>query len=409
MARIKAFLKDNRQELWVYALLWGLLFMAPVVAHYVSTDHNGSQQLEWADVLHVWRHYAIFFAVFLVHNFLLAPLLVERQRRWLYFSTTAMLLAAFTVVQCSQHPDLAHHDNPAMDMREHHGMPPRGDGPDAAFRPDSMHRPGDLHQPDGMGPRPDRMPHPGGGGEAEFRPDGDRPPFIFAQHDVVAVIVLILMLGMNVGVKLYFRQQRDRRRMESLEKQSLEQQLQYLRYQVNPHFLMNTLNNIHALVDIDGERAKESIIELSKIMRFVLYDGAKTTVALSRELAFVEDYIRLMRMRLTDRVSVSVSLPAQVPDAQVPPLLLITFVENAFKHGVSYRQESFIDISATVSDGSLRFSCRNSKIPQADDQHGGVGLKNARQRLDLIYGQRYRLDINDQPSEYNILLEIPLS
>ena len=240
------------------------------------------------------------------------------------------------------------------------------------------------------------------------RPGDNRPPVQLELSDVLATIILILLLGMNLGVKLYFRQRSDRQRLVALEKQQLEQQLEYLRYQVNPHFLMNTLNNIHALVDIDAERAKDSIVVLSKMLRFVLYEGAKPTVPLGRELAFTQDYIQLMRMRLTDHVKVSVSMPERVPDSQIPPLVLITFVENAFKHGVSYRQESFINIELRIQDGQLFFTCSNSKIPQSEDQHGGMGLQNVQQRLSLIYGSSYTLRIDDQPAAYNIQLVIPL-
>ncbi len=401
-------LKHNRQELFVYLLIWGILFLLPIVGRYVSVGQHADMLFQWADVFFVWRQFALFLVVFLVHNFLLAPLLVERQRRWLYFSLAAMLVAAFVVVQCSSRPSPQHPDGEGRD-----GHRPRMERIDDRQRPGDMPPPEWGDAPDGQQdlgavdapsmPMPDHKPGMGPRHEAE------RPPFVLGQLDVVTTIMLILMLGMNLGVKLYFRQRDDRQRMAQLEKQSLEQQLQYLRYQINPHFLMNTLNNIHALVDIDAERAKESIVGLSKIMRFVLYDGARQTVPLGRELAFTQDYIELMRLRLTDRVKVCVSMPERVPDGQLPPLVLITFVENAFKHGVSYRQDSFIDIAVQVSDGQLHFACRNSKAPRAEgQQQGGVGLRNARQRLDLIYGQRYTLRIDDQPDTYNIQLAIPL-
>ena len=240
---------------------------------------------------------------------------------------------------------------------------------------------------------------------------------MFGQHDLISLVILILMMGMNVGIKLYFRQRGDRKKMELLEKQNLEQQLEYLRYQINPHFFMNTLNNIHALVDIDPEKAKQTILELSKMMRFVLYEGNKQGVPLDREMAFLQNYITLMRLRYTDKVRISVDVPASLPSREVPPLMFITFVENAFKHGVSYRQASFIEITLTVSapqhdtssaPGTLTFVCRNSRIPKEEDKHGGVGLKNVRQRLDLIYGECYSLDINDEPDTYTVTLTIPL-
>ena len=383
----------NKQELAVYALLWGLLFLAPVMGLYVGVDREGNRTFEWNSVFFVWRQFGLFFVVFLVHNFLLAPLLLERQRRWLYFSLVTLLLAAFVLMQCAGRPKLG--QRPDMEMADGHRHPMGDDVPPPRWD-DEWDSEWDDEPP--QKPRPDMEP----------RHDDVRPPIIVGQHDIVAVIVLILMLGMNVGVKLYFRQRKDRQKLAELEKQSLEQQLEYLKYQINPHFLMNTLNNIHALVDINAEQAKESIVELSKMMRFVLYEGSKQTVPLSRELAFTQDYIGLMRMRVTDKVSVSVEMPERVSDSQIPPLMLITFVENAFKHGVSYRQESFINIAVRIDDGRLRFTCSNSKVPRDEDQHGGVGLQNVKRRLELIYGKNYVLNIDEQPTTYNIELVIPL-
>ena len=228
------------------------------------------------------------------------------------------------------------------------------------------------------------------------------------QHDVVALIILVLMLGMNLGVKLYFKQRSDQKHLAQLERQNLEQQLEYLKYQINPHFFMNTLNNIHALVDIDPEKAKSTILELSKMMRFMLYEGSKSVVPLEREMTFLQNYITLMKLRYTDKVRISVDVPASLPNKDVPPLMFITFVENAFKHGVSYRQESFIDIAMAIASDRLTFTCVNSRIPKEEDKHGGVGLQNVKQRLDLIYGQNYQLDIRDEQTSYTVKLTLPL-
>ena len=216
------------------------------------------------------------------------------------------------------------------------------------------------------------------------------------------------MMGMNIGIKLYFKQRGDRKRLEQLEKENLEQQLEYLKYQINPHFLMNTLNNIHALVDIDPEKSKETILELSKMMRFVLYEGNKQVVPLDREIAFLQNYIQLMKLRYTDKVKITVDVPKSLPNKEVPPLMFITFVENAFKHGVSYRQASFIDIAISIGEDKLVFDCRNSRIPKEDDKHGGVGLTNVKKRLELIYGNRYTLDIKDEQDTYTVKLSLPL-
>ena len=144
-------------------------------------------------------------------------------------------------------------------------------------------------------------------------------------------------------------------------------------------------------------------------MRYVLYEGAKNMVPLNREIDFLENYIELMRIRVADHVKISLELPERMPDCELPPLLFITFVENAFKHGVSYRQASFIDISIDAVDGRLVFKCRNSKLPQSEDVHGGVGLQNVRQRLELIYPGRHTLEMHDGEDVYEVELTLPLS
>jgi len=418
-------LKQNkRQETLIYLVLWGLLFIAPVMNLYIRTAGNSELTFDWNEVLILWRGYGVFFAIFLIHNHLLAPMLVYRQRRTLYVSVVGILIALFIVWQCNSGPDKG--PRPWMKERSE-----RFEGKADRFddRRPPMDRDADDRRPPmdmGADDRPpmndmgDRRPpewDEGGPGDKPFAkpplpPNGKpdkRPPLMYDQHDIIALIILILMLGANLGIKLYFKQRRDQKQMAELERQNLEQQLEYLKYQINPHFLMNTLNNIHALVDIDPERSKQTIVELSKLLRFMLYEGSKPTVPLGHELAFLEDYIALMRLRYTDKVAINFHKPAELPDVQVPPLLFITFVENAFKHGVSYRQESFIDILIEVREISeLVFTCRNSRIPEADDKHGGVGLQNVKQRLELIYGKNFTLDIQDKPDEYNIRLSIPL-
>jgi LytS/YehU family sensor histidine kinase len=197
--------------------------------------------------------------------------------------------------------------------------------------------------------------------------------------------------------------------LEKLEKENLEQQLEYLRYQINPHFFMNTLNNIHALIDIDPEKAQETVLELSKMMRYVLYEGDRQVVPLTKEMAFVHTYVKLMQLRYTDKVRITLDLPTEVPDRTIPPLVLISFIENAFKHGVSYQHESFIEVKMTVEGESLRFECRNSKADVPNEEKGGVGLANVRKRLDLLYNHGYTLRIHDDADVYTVELNIPLS
>ena len=387
----------NRQwhETVVYVILWAILFAIPVAV--IQFHHkNDSGGYPWHELFELWSQFAVFLVVFLLHNYLLAPLIVFKRRPKAYILCITLLLACFVTVQCMHRPDHGgpgHKEGGRMEGR-HRPLPPEermtGEEGMARFEGNGFRQP----------PKDMR-------GQ---RPDGPHGPAIVGQHDIIAAIILILMLGMNLGVKFYFRQRDNEQRMATLERQNLQQQLEFLRYQINPHFLMNTLNNIHALVDIDPEEAKQTIVGFSKILRFVLYDGSKQLVSLDRELAFLSNYIELMGMRLSEQVDLVIDLPTTTPDAHVPPLLFITYVENAFKHGVSYQQHSFIDIHISIEGNTLRFVCKNSRVPAANASNtGGVGLKNARRRLNLIYGEDYRLDINEGEDAYCVTLRIPLN
>ena len=392
-----SFKKEHRQETIIYLVLWALLFMAPVMSLAVRSANTGID-FDWSEIFTVWKQYALYFLVFLIHNHLMAPMLIYRQQRWRYLALSAAIIVIFQVYQCNHRPDFRQHRarRAIIEQIDHQRPPMPPEHREGDFEP----RPDDH---EGFEPRPDSPRRDG-----LRRERRQHPPLIFGQHDLVSIIILVLMLGMNLGVKLYFKQRSDQKHLAQLERQNLEQQLEYLKYQINPHFFMNTLNNIHALVDIDPEKAKSTILELSKMMRFMLYEGNKSVVPLEREISFLQNYITLMKLRYTDKVRISVDIPASLPNKEVPPLMFITFVENAFKHGVSYRQESFIDIAMGIDSDRLTFTCVNSRIPKEEDKHGGVGLANVRQRLDLIYGQNYQLDIRDEQASYTVKLTLPL-
>ena len=372
---------QSRQENLIYLVMWGMLFVAPFLSLYVGMLSGNREEFLLSDILMAWGKFALFLLIFLVHNFLLAPLLVYQHRRTLYFSITAALVAAFTVYQCTTKPDLPHR------------------GPHQ-----ERHHPSRFHS------SPSEEPE-----EGHMR--DHRPPVIICEHDIVAVVILILMLGMNIGVKGFYRSRKDQQKLVELEKESLVQQLEYLKYQLNPHFLMNTLNNIHALIDIEPPKAQEAIIQLSKILRYVLYESNHERVFISKEIEFMENYVRLMRMRYGDRLTFTVSEPDDGTGVLIPPMLFIAFVENAFKHGVRYQSPSFIRIEGKRYKGRrgeerLRWTCSNSKHPKPDaaavPRQGGVGLANVRKRLGLIFGSDYSLDVNDGETTFDVTLDIPL-
>lgn len=399
--------EQRRYENLTYLALWGMLFAVPVLSLYIRTVNDANYAFNWDELFMIWRQFAIFLLIFLIHNFFLAPLLVYKHKRALYLCSVAVITGLFIVFQCSHRPQGGNRpapmNYPSMEASQN---PPFGDDFGRPPHEGEMEKgPRSLHGELGNKPMP---PHGERFGGPEDRM-GPKPPAFMGEHDIVALIILLLMLGMNLGVKYYFKSRHDAKQLMVLEKENLEQQLEYLKYQINPHFFMNTLNNIHALVDIDPEQAKDTILELSKMMRFVLYEGDKKGVPLSREFEFIRHYVTLMRMRYTDKVEVKVDLPTETPDYELPPLMLITFIENAFKHGISYQRDSFIHVKAAVKGSSLYFECHNSKADKPNEERGGVGLTNVKQRLNLIYGENYTLNIQDEPDTYNVELVIPLA
>lgn len=403
---------NYRKEHIIYTSIWLLLYLSPLASLYMRMSSNPNITFSWHEILNAWEFNTVWLVLMLIHNFLLLPILILKRRTWKY-----LMLASALLISCTFASYLIRPAGPRC-----YDMDKRMEMSDCNYyicgESDSCHAPG-LCQKMEHDPKEDMCRKPIHGGKPfprpRYNPDELRPispvPML-GPGEAVAFFGGLLLMGMNLGVKLYFKTQEDREQQERLEKQDLERQLEYLRYQVNPHFFMNTLNNIHALVDINPERAKTTIVELSKMMRYILYEGDKKYIPVQREALFLNNYIELMRLRYSSRVSISLDMPEMMPDVMLPPLLLIIFVENAFKHGVSYAAPSFIDIKVEVTQDKLKFRCRNSRQEQKPDEKkkkGGVGLANARRRLDLLFPNQYSLEIKENDKEYDVQLEIPLS
>ncbi len=169
-------------------------------------------------------------------------------------------------------------------------------------------------------------------------------------------------------------------------------ELYNLRSQINPHFLLNTLNNIYALTAINQERAQDAIQQLSKMLRHVLYDNQESSVALSDELQFLENYISLMKIRLSANVEVTFAHNVEMPGLRIAPLIFISLVENAFKHGISPTEQSFVHIEINATDHDINCRIENSNHPKSNqDRSGhGIGLNQVQRRLDLAYPNHYK-------------------
>lgn len=265
--------------------------------------------------------------------------------------------------------------------------------------------------PDMNVPRRGYMFHPrmGGGGFDIFRPV---PPF---RHNLPLFIMgkilpLMLMIGMAIAIKAIYRLNKAEREVKELERSRTEAELKNLRNQLNPHFLFNTLNNIYALIDISPDKARLSILQLSDMMRHVLYNDKSRYIQLSKELRFIEDYVSLMKLRMNDNLEITVDLPKDSEGVMVAPLMFISLVENAFKHGVSTTKPSFLTIDIKLNEQGIICKVENSYFPKGkeDNSGSGIGISNLRKRLDLIYGSDYVYNTEHDDKKYVAILILPV-
>ena len=222
-------------------------------------------------------------------------------------------------------------------------------------------------------------------------------------------ITSFLVSGFAVGIRYAESAVRKEEEIKELEREKLNSELALLKNQVSPHFLFNTLNNIYSLIGINRDDARDAVLSLSKMMRYMLYESEQGNTRLSNEIAFMKGYIDLMKLRLSDRVKLTVSFPEDYEDQDVPPLLFIPFIENAFKHGVSAVGNSFIDIALGVEEGMITFIAANSiggRVSDGPQVASGIGLDNVRKRLALLYPGRHDLRIDRQESVFTVKLTI---
>lgn len=235
------------------------------------------------------------------------------------------------------------------------------------------------------------------------------PIYFFLERMIDMIVVSYIIVGFNVALKLVFRRKEEEKQIEVERGIYLETELTLLKHQISPHFFMNTLNNIHSLIDYDKDIAKDSIINLAKLMRHILYDSQGKKISLMKELNFIENYVDLMRLRHSDKVDIKFDIPKVFIDRTIPPLIFTSFIENAFKHGISYTMDSYIDISFNIAEEDLELIIKNSNPNNiVNKKHVGIGIENTRKRLDLIYGDNYYLNIEDNNKEYYLCLRIPL-
>lgn len=233
-----------------------------------------------------------------------------------------------------------------------------------------------------------------------------QPPFKMAMY--IQLLSYLAPLFFSVALKSTKRWVKTEAERKEAANFKLKSELQHLHYQLQPHFFFNSLNNIYSLVDISPDQAKSSIHSLSKLMRYMLYETNLEVVPLSKEIDFLKKYIDLMTLRVWDKTTVNYSFPSGETGIQIAPLLFISLIENAFKHGVSATKPSTIDINMTCDDNTVLFSVENHNFPKkTDDKSGsGIGLQNLEKRLELLYSDKFSFKTILKDDRFLVTLKI---
>lgn len=352
-------------EITLIVLVWVLIIILPM---FMNDDESFTLS---RFMKHQLVNIPVFF-VFIVNRFLLVPRILNKDKRVYYIGSVLGLIAIITLGSYLLQPE-----NPKRPgIQFHQQIPPRQVPPPHVL------------QKGPQAPPPDPRPV---------------PAFLNI------LLFSFLLVGFDTGLMTSFRLAKTEKEKAKLEKENIENKLAFLRNQISPHFFMNTLNNIHAQIDIDSEEAKKSIISLSKLMRHILYESEVERIPIKKEMDFISNYVGLMKLRFSEKVKIKLKIPTVLPDVSIPPILFISFIENSFKHGISYNAISFVDIIIKISNNKLNFKISNSKHNNdKKDSSSGIGIANTFNRLELIYKDDYELEITDLKDTYSINLNIPL-
>ena len=234
--------------------------------------------------------------------------------------------------------------------------------------------------------------------------------FVSVEGLIFLVIEIVMLIAVTTVVFLLRDHNQKERSLKELENKNLKSELNLLKRQLNPHFLFNALNSVYVLIQENQEKARGTLVKISDMLSYQLYDGSKETVALFKEVQHVKNYVALEKVRQGKRVSVNLRFSGESNHKKIVPMLLIPFVENAFKHGFNAGLNCYdVEIEIRVNRDRLYFHCRNQhKKNGRYHQQGGVGLENVKRRLELLYPGKYQLDISDGNGYFNVGLEINL-
>ena len=363
---------EKAARIILHILIWAVILGLPIYA-------AGRFQMGRHFLLTYYTITAISALIFYTNYLILIPVLFWKKKRYVYYISVLALLYFFYFIS-----DFASEQIFRMISKN-------GDSDQIITQPGEERH---LRQP------PIRM---------------RRPTFIIAMPNAQIIgysSSSLFMVFLSLGLRVLERQSKIEKIQEEMEKAKLNAELALLKNQISPHFFFNTLNNIYSLSTINPEDSRTAILKLSKMMRYLLYDSEDGDTKLSDEIELMTNYIDLMKLRLEENYNLRVKVPDKYEDFRIPPLLFIPFIENAFKHGVSFREDSFIDISMATFDNTIIFRSFNSisgTVAVTGLESSGIGLNNVRKRLDLLFPGKHNLQLNKTESTFEVLLKIQVS
>lgn len=364
-------------KILIHIIAWGIIYSFPILV-----TERDNIKIDWDDYLkHEFLSTTLFCFIFYLNYSLLIPRYLFKNRIKEYLILNILSVSFLTYISC---------------VRPERITPPIKKKPEfiESNRPDFIHSEQTKY---GLVPtfKPKYKPLP----PSEWR-------FIFRD-----VMTIILTIGLSVATRMSGRWARIEATRREIEKMQAEAELKNLRNQMNPHFLLNTLNNIYALVAFDTNKAQTAIQELSRLLQHMLYENQQKEVLLTKEIDFIKNYIELMRIRLTSNVELNTAfiLPPDSPTV-IAPFIFISLIENAFKHGISPVEKSYININIGEKDGKIYCYTTNSYHPKSrDDISGsGIGLELVYKRLEMAYPNQYewKKGVSEDGKEYQSLLTI---
>ena len=340
--------KIENKDLWLLGAnvaVWAVVLLVLPLASFLSTREVASIGTSF---LVAWRQFQSSIVVYFVNFYLLGPYLFFKRRNWLFVLCNLILILGLNsrfFLFYFNRPNIPHihHHMPGMDSRMWIG--------------------------------------------------------VFSGF-LMFFVLNCVMAAIAIGIRHFVRIRQLKKQLKEEKAKNTEAELAWLKNQINPHFLFNTLNNISSLTQIDSDAAQDAIAQLSDLLRYAMYETNKKMVPIDGEVNFMRNFIELMKLRCNEKAVINSEFIIHNPQMEVAPLLFISLIENAFKHGISSNRPSTIDIRLEELDDRLEFICDNTNYPKNDtDRSGsGIGLENTRRRLELVYHGHYEWEQNITPN-----------